>query len=215
MFNCSQKDCNNFRSGSPPTVTTLFFNLISKDGNKDSLLGNINRLSIQFFNSWGEPITLNTTKILYENNQILNTDIININLINLEDITNDIKIRNWIIQKMTEIIKCFVIINFNINKKIPFYNTDNCINNKPETVVHYPKYYNLKLNNSDFIIDNIYDELNDFVTLNGFISSLKKNKFNKKSYITIDDYIKNIIWYNLSNQETNNILFNLETKGSI
>jgi len=43
---------------------------------KESLLGNLTKLSIQFFNSWGEPLKINTECIDYEINQISNTNLI-------------------------------------------------------------------------------------------------------------------------------------------
>lgn len=184
---------------------------------KDSLLGNINRLSIKFYNSWGLPITLDTSKILYENNQILNTDIINCDLININDLKSNIKNRNWLIEKINEILKCFITINFNIKKKIPFYNTENINpldeNSSSESDIQskecYPKYYNIKTNNYDYVIDNIYHELNEFVTIDGFISVQKKNKStNKKEFININEFINNVIWFNFNNNE--HFIYNLE-----
>ena len=215
---------NNYNLGTNPILTKAFTVFPDKQvgilywrGNpyyavktyKDSLLGVINRLSIQFYNSWGQPITLNTTKINPEKDILLATDLINPSLIDINDIDTDAKL-NYIISKFTDIIKCVVFINSTINKKIPFYISDTTIMKDFDTNC-CPNFSTIILNNSDFIVSNIYTELNDFVTTNGFISFPKINKNNKKEFITIDNYIKNIIWYNDKLQFKKQILFNLET----
>ena len=207
---------------------------------KDSLLGNINRLSIRYYNSWGQPITLNTTHISYETTQILNTDIINLHCLQIEKFKDE-KNRNWLINKLNEIIKCFIIINFNIKKIIPFYNTEdinpkkyisqnshsksnlisfsnssssnysnedskeNSSNNIDNIDCDYPKYFNIILNKDKYIVKNIYKDLNEFVTINGFIT-IKKNGF----CVDIDEYLNNIIWYDLNKKCVQNIIYNLE-----
>ena len=183
---------------------------------KDSLLGIINRLSIQFYDSWGKPITLNMNNILYEKNYILNIELINPDLINFDIIKNTFDIK-WIFNKMNEIIKAFIIINHNIKKKIPFYNTENLdinylINSLTTVDNYYPKFFNIILNKSDFNIDDIYTEFNDFVSIenNGFFNSLKIKK-NKKIYISIDDFINNVVWFNHQDLYKDDIMFNLET----
>jgi hypothetical protein len=92
---------------------------------KDSLLGEIQKLSIKFYDSWGNPLTLNETQIDYEKNQILKTDIINPNLLVVENFLNNEKAVVWLIEKMTQILKCFVVINYDIECVIPFYSSIN------------------------------------------------------------------------------------------
>jgi len=181
---------------------------------KDSLLGVINRLSIQFYNSWGLPITLNTSKIDPEKNIILNLELINPELINFDDISSDDSKMNLIIKKFNEIIKCIIFINSYINKKIPFYNTDNykindLLQNDNSCNFNFSK---LVINQLDYDITDIYKELNDFVTTNDFITcaKIKKNN-NKKEYISIDNFINNIFWFNKNLEFKENILFNLQS----
>jgi hypothetical protein len=77
---------------------------------------------------------------------------------------------------------------------------------------YYPKFFNIILNKSDFNIDDIYTEFNDFVSIenNGFFNSLKIKK-NKKIYISIDDFINNVVWFNHQDLYKDDIMFNLET----
>jgi hypothetical protein len=72
---------------------------------KDSLLGNITKLSFKFYDSFGTPIELNRICINYETNQLINTKIINPNNINIKEILSDTKFTNFFINKITEIIK--------------------------------------------------------------------------------------------------------------
>ncbi|AYV80206.1 MAG: hypothetical protein Gaeavirus16_2 [Gaeavirus sp.] len=88
---------------------------------KDSLLGNINRLSFEFFDSWGAPIILNRVCVDYETTQLIETDFINPDYINIHEIIADTNLTNFFINKITEIIKCFVMINFNITNRIFFF----------------------------------------------------------------------------------------------
>lgn len=251
---------NNYSYGTNPITDQSFILIFDKNlgalyfrcipysavlTNKDSLLGNIRKLSIQFFDSWGNPITLNTSQINYEKDQILGTDIINPEKFRLKEYIDKPKFIEWFIEKMNNIIKCFVIINFDIKYKIPFYNSgENNIlmsmckhrniselrrffnftdkreksissllsdelleeNKKFELLINDGcyDYVNIKLNQSFFTVDNIYLELNDFVSVNGFIDAIKKTNSGKKVRISIDAYINNIIWFDndLENYQT-------------
>lgn len=91
---------------------------------KESLLGNLTKLSIQFYDSWGQPLKINTECIDYEINQISNTNLIdpeNYNIFECVDKLNNIKKIKSITKYFNEILKCFIMINSNINRIIPFY----------------------------------------------------------------------------------------------
>ena len=171
---------------------------------KDSTLGNITKLSFEFYDSWGDPIVLNRHLIDYETDQIINTDIINPFSININEIISDPKLYLFFINKINEIIKCFIIINYNIKYKIPFYFDkeifeDNCNKCKIFENILYPK-----LNKSLYNFENIFSELNEFVTLQSF-TSINKNRI----MITINDYINNIYWYNFDKKYQNEIIYNI------
>ena len=174
---------------------------------RDSLLGNINKLTIQFYDSYGIPLTINTSCIDYEKNQILNTEIINPSKCNIEEIFNNIQFIDYYIEKMTEIIKCFVAINNDIKYKIPFYNTKNIINENE--INDNCKFENIILNQKEFEVKNIYEELNKFVSKNGFIDIPKITKSGKYVKLSINQYINNIIWYNLLPENIESIKKNI------
>lgn len=197
---------------------------------KDSLLGNINKLSFVFYDSFGAKIELNRSCINYETNQIINTKIMNPNNLNIKEITADTKLTDFFIKKTTEIIKCFIIINFNIKNKIPFYFDKETVklmfekdkklekNKKLENNVNDNYQYNccvLKIlaypvyNKNTFDFQNIFTELNQFVTFDGFISINKITTTGQKVYINIDQYINNVIWYNLDKNFTQEINYNM------
>lgn len=178
---------------------------------KEVLLGNLNRLTVKFYDSWGNPLTLNTSNIDYEKNQIINTKLFDPEKCNLDDILEEYKkgkIKNLILN-FNEIIKCFIIINYNIDKLIPFYTknnniseyifNDDCINNEL-----------IYINEDIFEIKDIYEELNEFVTLKGFVNTIKKTKSNKQVNLSIDEYINNIIWYDLNNEHIDILLKNIK-----
>lgn len=196
---------------------------------KDSLLGNINKLTFQFYDSYGLPITLNRSCINYETDQLINTKIMNPNNLNIKEITADTKLTNFFINKTTEIIKCFVAVNFNIKNKIPFYfdkETTKLVfrkENKTEDVkqpcelnktndhdccilktLSYPIF-----NKATFDFKNIYTELNQFVSLDGFISVNKMTTDGKKVYINIEQYINNVVWFNLDKKMIQEINYNM------
>jgi hypothetical protein len=196
---------------------------------KDSLLGNINKLSFEFFDSWGFPITLNRTCVDYETNQIIQTKIMNPNNLNIKEIVADTKFTNFFLKKTSEIIKCFVIVNFNIKNKIPYYfdketadlmcgvceNQSNQVN-QPNQVNHNKQDCCVKkilvypvFNKSTFDFTNIFTELNQFVTLNGFVSVYKLTTTGQKVYVDINQYIDNVIWFNYGEKYLNEIKFNM------
>lgn len=178
---------------------------------KDSLLGEINKLTIQFYNSWGKPLVLNTSLINYETTQIKMTDIINPLQYDIDKIIQCGKSFAWFKDKITQILKCFIIINYDIKSKIPFY----CINNSIEIDINSLnnsciKYLKLEINQNDFIINNIFDELDEFVSDTGFVNALKKTVSGKLIKISIDDYLLNIIWFNNQPQYLTNQILNLK-----
>lgn len=178
---------------------TLYFKLTPYSAIKtyrDSLLGTLNKLSIQFYDSWGKPLKLNTTDINYETNQISNINLIMPDKYDINKVIQDCEFKKWYIEKITEIIKCFIIINYDIYCKIPFYTSkcmkelkglcfnDDCDNEK-----------NIILNETIFKVDNIYQDLNEFATSDGFVDVVKKTINDKCVRLSIDEYINNIIWY--------------------
>jgi hypothetical protein len=208
---------------------------------KDSRLGNINRLSFEFFDSWGAPIVLDRICVNYETDQIINTDIINPSSININDVISDPKLNIFFINKMNEVIKCYIMVNYNINCKIPFYFDKETIdefnkqkicneqnkkcaenNNNPCTTnqvcdiqcninkckifanVSYPKF-----NKTLFTFTNIFTELNEFVTLRGFINVQKKTTSGKIISVTINEYINNVFWYNYDKKFITEIVHNI------
>lgn len=190
---------------------------------KESLLGNLTKLSIQFFDSWGKPLKINTECIDYEINQISNTDLIDpfnydisncVDKINLNDKKNEIekKIKK-ITSFYTEIIKCFVMINSNINQYIPFYTTNNY--NNTEYNINFncncADNKTIKVNEKIFSIFDIYTELNDFVGPDGFEDKIKISNSGKKVRVSIDEYINNIIWFDLDLKNFDNIKYNIKS----
>ena len=157
----------------------------------------------------------------------------NPNNLNIKEITADTKLTNFFINKTTEIIKCFAIVNFNIKNKIPFYfdkettkimfkeeikedkkedKKENIPNPIPRhdccvlKTLAYPKF-----NKSTFDFQNIFTELNQFITINGFISVYKITTTGQKVYLNIEQYINNVIWYELNKKFTSEINYNMNT----
>lgn len=164
----------------------------------DSALGNINRLSFEFYNSWGVPITLNTKTIDYETKFIKSTPLLTTSC-NTNIIKTDVEFMLFCIKRMTEIIKCVVLINFNIKCKINFYNIG-----KPDDIILNEKTFEITDN------DDFFNQLNEFVSLKGFINVTKTTRKGTKINMNINDYINNLIWYNPSKcNEDKKIEFNL------
>ena len=182
---------------------------------KESLLGNITELSIQFFDSWGEPLKINTSSIDYEINQISSTDLIDPKEYNIIEYLNELKGERKLkstIKHFNEIIKCFVMINSNINKIIPFYSQDNLnlISNEIDFHSDCLDYKTISLNTKIFNVDNIYNELDSFVSLDGFEEKIKITSVaNKKVKLTIDEYINNVIWYDFDKSNIEKIISNI------
>lgn len=149
----------------------------------DDGLGNITKLSFEFFNSWGEPITLNTKSIDYETKFIKSTPLLT-PVVNASIIKNDLTFYNFYIKRMTEIIKCIVIINYDIEHKINFYDVG-----KPGDIIINNNTFEI-INNEDF-----FKQLNEFVSIKGFIGVQKYTKKGTKITMTINDYINDVIWY--------------------
>lgn len=103
---------------------------------KDSLLGEINSLTIQFYDSWGNLLDINYSAINYERDQILNTDLINPNLLVIEEYFKNPKAIRWIIEKFNAILECFIIINFDIKCLIPFYSQLESDSSDLTTITH-------------------------------------------------------------------------------
>jgi hypothetical protein len=158
----------------------------------DSALGNIDKLSFTFYNSNQEKLTLNTVSINYEAEFIKKTHLLNPQTINFK---NE-QLYNFYINRLTEIIKCIVLINFDIYKRIPFY----------ETGVD-----GIVLNDEIFTVSNIFEALNEFVnTEKTFVKVNKITNKGKKVLIGINEYIDNIIWYKPSNcKDKSQIIHNL------
>jgi hypothetical protein len=153
----------------------------------DSLLGRIDKLTIEFYDSWGKQITLDTSSITYETQQILKTNILIPNLPDLSTLDY-----NFLINSFREIIKTFVIINSNIDLTIPFYSNTS---NTSTAYTFNPKCINTLLT-INFPGDNIYEDLNQFVSPGGFIVITKHVNGITYNNISIDDYINNVFFYN-------------------
>lgn len=192
------------------TLGALYLKLIPYSATKtfsESLLGNLTRLSIEFYNSWGEPLKINTNSIDYEINQISNTKIINplkYNIMNFINSNNSDEFKH-IIEHFNEIIKCFIMINYDIDGLIPFYTTENFNINENLKYNENLKFNNhcepnckIKINEKLFEIKNIYEELDLFVSETGFSNIIKKTKSNKKVNLSIDEFINNIFWFDLN-----------------
>jgi hypothetical protein len=209
----------------------------------DSLLGNITKLSFEFYGSDGTQIKLDTSQVSYEISFINSVNLINPNntLMILNDYHHDHhphdhhdhhghhhhhdhqcrnqKIR-FILDKITQIIKCIIIINFDIKDKIKFYsdvpsnkdcdcssnkdcecssNKDcDCSSNKDCECSSNKDCYKekeLKYNDCTFVLGDMFCEFNEFVTTNGFINVCKKTQDGKKVSVSVDQYIYNVLWY--------------------
>jgi len=213
----------------------------------DSQLGNITKLSFEFYNSNGTQLKLDTSQVSYEISFINSVNIINPNnalmILNdhdrhdrqdhqhdhhdrhdrhhhdrhdhqdhnhnhhRQDHCYEQKIK-FILDKMTQIIKCIIIINFDIKDKIKFYcnvplNSSDCCdsNNTEKNIVNDAE---LKYNDCTFVLGNMFDEFNEFVTTNGFINVSKKTQDGKSVSVSVNQYIYNVLWYVPLNDYNNN-----------
>lgn len=188
---------------------------------KESLLGNITKLSIQFYDSWGKPLKINTSCIDYEINQISNTELIDPSTYDINkylvEMRGERKLKSTI-RHFNEIIKCFVMINSNIRQIIPFYtpenfNPQNNLNSQTNKIEFHSdclEYKTIELNTKIFNPDNIYLELDSFVSSNGFIEVIKITLVgNKKVKLSIDEYINNVFWYDFDKSNIEKIISNI------
>ena len=197
------------------TLGALYLKLIPYSASKtykESLLGNLTKLSIQFYDSWGNPLKINTLNIDFEKNQILNTKIINPNMYNIDEIINDNKGIIHFIKNLNEIIKCFIIINSNIGMLIPFYNQNDI---ELELKFHNDciEHKRMNINQNIFTIKNIFTELNSFINSEKFIEKIILTRTNKKVKLTIDEYLNNVFWYDMNFEYKNNIIENIISFG--
>lgn len=183
---------------------------------KESLLGNLTKLSVQFYDSWGNPLKIDTKQIDVEKNQLLNTKILNPSKCDFEQIINYLETKTELpiefIKNFNEIVKCFIIINSNIEKQIPFYSNVE-VEGKECFNVHCECLDVLRLNDKVFDLDDFMDELNMFVSMKkstGFVERIKKVKNGKKVRIGIDEFLNHTIWFDLQVSEKQNILHNMK-----
>lgn len=202
------------------TLGALYLKLIPYSATKvykETLLGNITKLSIQFYDSWGKPLKINTSCIDYEINQISNTDLIDPSTYDINryliEMKGERKLKSTI-NHFNEIIKCFIMINSNIHQTIPFYTSDN-FNPQPNKINFHTdclEYKTLELNTKIFNPINIYLELDDFVSSGGFIEVIKITQVgNKKVKLSIDEYINNVFWYDFDKSNIEKIISNVKS----
>lgn len=182
----------------------------------DSLLGNITKLTFEFYGSDGTQLKLDTSQVSYEITFINSVNIINPN--NTLMILNDYKHNNhdhsceqkikFILDKMTQIIKCIIIINFDIKDKIEFYCDVPIISNENSVSCSDSTNNELKYNDCIFVLGDMFNEFNEFVTTNGFINVYKKTQDGKKINVSVDQYIYNVLWYISLNECNENIKIN-------
>jgi hypothetical protein len=141
---------------------------------------------------------------------------------------------------MNEVIKCYVMVNYNIKCKIPFYfdkETIKEINKQPNcelpeekcedpankcaprvscvipcginTCKTFQKLSYPIFNKVLFVFTNIYSELNEFVSLKGFINVNKLTTTGKTVSVNINEYINNVFWYNYDKVFINEITHNI------
>ena len=201
------------------TLGALYLKLIPYSATKiykESLLGNLTKLSIQFYDSWGNPLKINTECIDYEINQISNTNLIepgNYNISKCVDLNSNMKKIKLIAKFYNEIIKCFIMINSNIDKIIPFYTTNEFNNGEHNITPHDDclEYNEIIINNKIFNIKNIYSEFNSFVGSEGFVEKIKISSINsKKIKLSIDEFIQNIIWFDYDSTQIDKIIYNIK-----
>jgi len=71
-----------------------------------------------------------------------------------------------------------------------------------------PPNNNIRYNDAYFVFSNIFKELNEFVTLKGFVNRRKLTRKGDIVTVSIDEYINNIYWYDLV--DNSNSKYNLE-----
>jgi hypothetical protein len=185
----------------------------------DTTLGNIERLSFSFYDSWGNKITFNTNQIKYETDQIMNTDLLDPYKIKLEDFLSTVDGTKFIVNTFTEILKSIIVVNYDIKNRIPFYCSEfppsKCVevNYQQQPVPHNGQNIEIRFdeqqiyyNESVFILGNIYNEFDEFVTVEGFIKVPKETQDHGKIFISINDFIDNVIWFDFKDDYKNDKL---------
>jgi hypothetical protein len=127
----------------------------------------------------------------------------------------------YFFNKFTEYIKCIVTINYNIINKIIFYCNSNDFIITPESSSSSknetssssiddcnPPNNNIRYNETYFVFSNIFKELNEFVTIKGFVNRRKLTRKGDVVIVSIDEYINNIYWYDFD--DNSNSKYNLE-----
>lgn len=200
------------------TLGALYLKLIPYSATKvykESLLGNITKLSIQFYDSWGNPLKINTSCIDYEIEQISNTDLIEPDNYDLGKCLTEMKVDRKLrslVKHFNEIIKCFIMINSNIRQIIPFYTPQDFNPQSRKINFHADclEYKTIIPNTKIFNHENIYLELDNFVSSEGFIEAIKITPIgNKKVKLTVDEYINNVIWYDFDKSNIDKIISNI------
>jgi hypothetical protein len=188
---------------------------------QDTALGNITTLTFTFYDSWGNQIKLNTNCINYEYLLIKSTILINPSNILYTDMIETLPKLKYFFNKFTEYIKCIVTINYNIINKIIFYCNSNDFIITPESSSSSknetssssiddcnPPNNNIRYNETYFVFSNIFKELNEFVTIKGFVNRRKLTRKGDVVIVSIDEYINNIYWYDFD--DNSNSKYNLE-----
>ena len=110
------------------------------------------------------------------------------------------------------------MINNDIELLIPFYtpenfNEDKAIYYNSKLKFHDECIYEqqIKINENLFEVKNIYEELDSFVTESGFVNVIKITKSNKKVKLSIDEYLNNVIWFDLNLDFINYIHQNIKS----
>ena len=62
-----------------------------------------------------------------------------------------------------------------------------------------------------FEVKNLYEELDKFVTEDGFVNIIKITKSNKKVKLSIDEYLNNVIWFDSNLDQIDLIYHNIKT----
>jgi len=105
------------------------------------------------------------------------------------------------------------MVNSNIQQVIPFYTPIefNYLENKITPHEDCLDYIEIQSNNKIFEIKNIFQELDSFVSSDGFVEKIKISKINSKRVkLTIDEYLDNIIWYGDDSTQIEKIISNIK-----
>ena len=173
-----------------------------------SLLGNINRFSISFYDSAGIPLNINTDSCKYEMEQIQKTKLINPLNIKIDDAS----LYSIFVNDFINYIMCFVAINHDISLLIPFYgDKEDCVYHQFVDECH-KKTKLVKLSCCEFDVENIYESLNEFITEDGFIPVEKVTRGCNKKLVTIQEYLMSIMFYP-NNKNLEPLMFNYESYG--